>query len=261
MGMGDGPQSVFSTAICLEEARADNPFVAEQRYIRGYSVDDLWQHSSIVEVLLLMFTGDIPSRTRVAVFERLFVGLMNSGPRDVGVRAAMTAGVSNTAGEHLLPIGLIASGGERNGANEVREACRFIVKYSKTDPLACARQRIEQLQNQHEHAAPGFGGHYGTVDPILARLADDCFALLPDSRIFNWCRQFNGELGRGQQGWLASGLVAAVCCELGIRATEAVAIYQLCKAPGIAAQGFEQLRYPIKSNALLTDDQYDLIRE
>lgn len=260
MAETDAPQSAFSTAICLEEASEDNPFVAASRYIRGYPVEELWQNSSFVEVLLLMFTGDIPSSNSATLFERLLVGLMNLGPRDAAVRAAMTAGVSNTAEEHLLPIGLIAGSGERNGANEVPLACKFIIKHSKTDPLQCAEQRIGQLQDEHAHVAPGFGGHYGSIDPILARLADDCFVLRPESRIFNWCRQFNAQLAAYNQGWLASGLVAAVCCELGIRATESVAIYQLCKAPGIAAQGFEQLRYPVKSNPLLTDDQYELIR-
>lgn len=255
----DAEQGIFSTGICLEEACADNPFVAEHRYIRGYPVDQLWQHLGFVEALLLMFIGDIPSHTSTQLFERLLVGLMNTGPRDAGVRAAMTAGVSKTAEEHLLPIGLIAGSGENGGANEVQRACKFIIKYSKTDPLMCARQMIEQLPDEYAHVAPGFGGLYGMADPILKRLADDCFVLLPDSRIFQWCRQFNAELHVCNQGWLASGLVAAVCCELGIRATEAVAIYQLCKAPGIAAQGFEQLRYPIKSNPLLADDHYELV--
>lgn len=259
MANSDAEQGIFSTSICLEEACEDNPFVAKQRYIKGYPVDQLWQHASFAEALLLMFIGDIPSHTSAALFERLLVGLMNSGPRDPGVRAAMTAGVSKTAEEHLLPIGLLAGSGENNGANEVQRACKFIIKYSKMDPIVCATQRMEQLRDEHAHVAPGFGGHYGMPDPILSRLADDCFALLPDSRIFMWCRQFNAELHACNQGWLASGLVAAVCCELGIRATEAVAIYQLCKAPGIAAQGFEQLRYPINSNPLLADDNYELV--
>lgn len=254
-GAGEG---IFNTSICLEEATDGNPFVAQQRYIRGFPVDELWQHSSFIETLLLMFTGDIPSHTSAALLERLFVGLMNLGPRDAGVRAAMTAGVSNTAEEHLLPIGLIATGGENNGAGEIKPACKFIIKNSKTDPIQCARDLMAQPRPTHAHIAPGFGGHYGTIDPILARLAEDCFTLMPDSRIFNWCRTFTAEIAACHQGLLAPGLVAAVCCELGIRATEAVAIYQLCKAPGIAAQGFEQLRHPIQSNPLLADEDYEL---
>lgn len=251
---------IFHTKICLEEAQDDNPYVAQQRYIHGYAVDDLWQKSSFIEAFLLLFTGQIPDQTKAKLFERLLIGLMNLGPREVSVRAAMTAGVSRTAVEHLLPIGLISGCGENNGANEVKNACKFIIKYSKKDPFDCAQQFITQMQDDHAHVAPGFGGHYGTVDPILARLADDCFELLPESRIFNWCRQFNEQLNTCGQGWLASGLVAAVCCELGIKPTEAIAIYQLCKAPGIAAQGFEQVHYPIRSNPLLADEHYDLVR-
>lgn len=251
---------IFRTNICLEEADDDNPYVAQQRYIHGYSVDDLWQNSSFVETLLLLFTGQIPKQIEAKLFERLLIGLMNLGPREVSVRAAMTAGISRTAVEHLLPIGLIAGGGENNGANEVKDACKFIIKHSKEDAVECAEQLITKMQGGYAHVAPGFGGHYGTVDPILARLAGDCFELVPESRIFNWCRHFNAQLNTCGQGWLASGLVAAVCCELAIKPTEAITIYQLCKAPGIAAQGVEQTRYPTRSNPLLADEHYDLDR-
>lgn len=259
MAAPDDGQGAFRTNISLEEATDESKFVAAQRYVRGYAVDELWQHCSFIEVLLLMFTGDIPSHASAAVLERLFIGLMTAGPRDAGVRAAMTAGISKTAEEHLLPIGLIAGSGENNGANEVKAACKFIIKFSKTDPHKCSQNLISQGIVGEQHIAPGFGGHYGQADPILARLADDCFAMLPESRIFAWCRTFVAALAPHQQGWLAPGLVAAVCCELGIRANEAVAIYQLCKAPGIAAHGFEQLRYPIQSNPLLADDDYELL--
>ena len=265
MAKNDVSSSQFTSKICLEEPDTENPFVAQQRYIRGYPINELWQHSSFIEMLLLMFTGEIPNHTNAALLERLFIGLMGSGPRDTAVRAAMTAGISKTSEEHLLPIGLLAGSGECNGASEVKAACKFIVKSSRSDAKQLATElqtKLDKNTAPSEHSiAPGFGSYYGCADPVMARLAQDCFQLLPDSRIFNWCQQFSEHIQLAGQGWRASGLVAAVCIELGIRASEALAIYQLCKAPAIAAHGFEQTHLPLQSNPLLADEHYELLTD
>lgn len=249
-----------TTRICLEQAQAENPYLAAQRFVHGYAVDELWSGSSFIDVLLLNFLGELPSNAQKRQLETLFIGLMNLGPRDAGIRAAMLAGITKTSPEHLLPIGLLASQGHQNGANETEAAHEFIARHRHQDPFRCGQKRCAQLQDKHDHIAPGFGSSYGDIDPIIQRLADHLLAIAPEAQALVWCSDFVKALKPKRQGWLVPGLVACVCLDLGIAARESVGIYQLAKSVGIVACGMEQTHFPINATQMLADKHYELCK-
>lgn len=242
----------FTTRICLESPSESNPYIAERRYIAGYDVAELWRNCSYVDALLVLLTGELPSPAQRRLVEVFLIGLLNPGPRHPAVRAAMLAGVSKTAPEHLLPIGLLTGSGSQGGALEVEAAHEFFSKNLDRDPLELADQYLGQ-----QRPIPGFGTSYGEPEPIWQQLANDLLDVMPDHPVLRWCRAFSRVLQQHQQGWLLPGLAAAVGMTLGLGTRETLGLFQLAIAPGVMAQGMEQTHQPISSNPLLRDDQYD----
>lgn len=242
----------FTTRICLEVPSENNPYSTEHRYLAGYDVAELWRNCSYVDALLVLLVGELPTAPQRRLVEVFLIGLLNPGPRHPAVRAAMLAGVSKTAPEHLLPIGLLTGSGLQGGALEVESAHQFISTNLERDPAdvaaGCLDQRIP---------APGFGTAYGAPEPIWQQLAADLLEVIPDHPVLRWCRSFAGILQDQRQGWLLPGIAAAVGLTLGLGARETLGLYQLAIAPGVMAQGIEQTHKPISSNPLLRDDQYD----
>lgn len=263
-----------STALCLEVAADNNPFLTEKRYLAGYDIEALTAKVSYIESLFLLFKQELPTPQQAALLNALFVALINAGPRDEAVRASMAAGVSKTRVEHLLPIGLSVLGGSNNGAQTVEKAYSFIEQQviksqldnnslnlklldnlveKLLDKIPNANDRNQQLLTQH---CPGFGQHYGDIDELTARLSQSIFEMMPNSIVFAWCLAFNQKLNKHKVGINPVGLAAAVFLELKLGARESTGLYQLLRAPGILAQGMEQNHKPITAIPMLKDEAY-----
>jgi citrate synthase len=244
----------FTTNICLEQPLAGNPYVAGRRFIAGYDAADLWRSCTYADVLLLLLSGELPTLVERRLLETFLIGLLNPGPRHPAVRAAMLAGVSKTAPEHLLPIGLLTGSGSQGGALEVMAAHEFMHANVQRDPQEVATELLEQ-----QVSAPGFGTSFGEPDPICQQLAADLIEQMPDHPVLQWCRVVSGALQARRQGWLTPGIAAAVGLTLGLGARETLGLYQLAIAPGVMAHGMEQTHKPISSSPFLRDEQYDCV--
>jgi citrate synthase len=242
----------FVTRICREQPCPDNPYNAQKRLLHGYDLAELWRQVGFVDALLLLFTGELPQPQQRRFLELLMVGLINPGPRHPAVRAAMLAGVSKTAPEHLLPLGLLTGSGEQGGALEVVACHNYLQSRLEEDPFARA---CDCLAGE---PAPGFGTRHGGPEPMWQKLGEDLVAVWPESPVMAWCGTFAATLARSGQGWLAPGLVAAAGLALDLGARESLGLYQLLIAPGVVAQGMEQTHRPISSNPLLADSHYEL---
>jgi citrate synthase len=243
----------FVTRICLEQPCEDNPYNASQRLIHGYDLAELWRNLGFVDALLLLLTGELPQPPQRLLLERLLIGLMNPGPRHPAVRAAMLAGVSKTAPEHLLSLGLLTGSGEQGGALEVIASHSYLEKHIMSDATDCARACLAV------ELAPGFGIRHGGPEPVWQQLGQDLVSAWPESPVMEWCGTFAATLAEGNRGWLAPGLVAAVGLALGLGARESMGLYQLSIAPGVMIQGMEQTHRPISSNPVLPDASYHLV--
>lgn len=253
----------IQTDIFLETPSNNNEYIAQKSYIHGYDVLALAQKKSFTASLFLLLIGELPSVKQERLLEILLIGFMNLGPRHPAVKSAMVAGVSKANVEHLLPIGLSVAGGKENGALEVSAAMQFIKTHcdkSADDAVTLLLGDNHDSVDEGEiHLAPGFGHQYGSVDELtsqLAALIKQTCEELAEFPLLQWTFNFVDELNKQGYGWLKTGLAGAVFCELGVTERQGVGLFQLLCAPGIFAQGVEQMHKPITAIPMPTDEQH-----
>lgn len=248
-----------TTAICYEKPSIENPFVAEKMFLHGYDLIELIKNKSFVDILLLLNTGEMPSADSVQLMNALMAGLINLGPRNPGIRAAMTAGISKTRPSHLLPIGLMVSGGTHCGATSVELSMNFIKKNSQMQPEAFLLQTKELPKSGQSDFSgyPGIGSIFSSRDKVTCDIAQHISRLPAVGKNFRWLEKLIKTLNDKNIDWLPGGLAAAVLLDLGISPREGIGLFQLICAPGIIAHGFEQTHKPVSSMPFLEDNQYD----
>ncbi len=244
------------TRIWQEIPDPENPYLARQCLCHGYDLLELAAKKSFIEVLFLLFQGELPRDDQAGLLEALFILFINPGPRHAAARAAMNAAVSRTRPAHFLPIGLAMLGGE-TGGEEVADAMHFFRKN--------ARQPVEQVlaavKDSETFSLPGFGRRFGDIDPMPQRLAKKLQGLFPSGRILAWGNELATELAIHDLGWLDTGVVAAALCDLGFHPRAGAGIYQLLRAPGILAHGLELANKPITAMPFLDEEHYVIASE
>ncbi|MBI5559533.1 MAG: citrate synthase [Deltaproteobacteria bacterium] len=240
------------TKIWEEVPSAHNPFLAERCRCHGYDLFGLIRTRSFIDVLYLLFRGELPSPEQAQMIESLMIGLINPGPRHPATRAAMNAGVGKTNSVHILPIALSVLGGAYLGGEEVEAAIRFI-RQNQSREAALVAEELLATRNNGEgdcHIAPGFGSRFGGIDPVPQELAVLLCSLPACGKALRWGTDFVNALGREGMGWLASGVAACVFCDLGFQPQAGAGLFQLFCAPGLLAHGLE-LASPYKSIAAM----------
>lgn len=253
---------VFSTRTATklwQEIPADeNPYLAEQCRCHGYDIIELATKRSFMDVLFLLFQGELPSPEQARLLETLFISLINPGPRHPAVRAAMNAGVSKTQTQNLLPIGLTVLGGTHLGGSEVLASMRFLAANVKRPPVVVANESLNK-PDQHDgefYPIPGFGRRFGGIDPIPQKLAT-MIGRLPDcGPAITWGEKIAKEFSKKGIGWLAPGVAAATLHDLGFSPWAGAGLFQLACAPGILAHGLELANEPITAMPFLDEDHY-----
>lgn len=253
-----------ATRIWYEEVSATNPYLEDKAYCHGYDLLELTQQCDFVEVLYLLFRGELPTEPDRRLLEALMVAFINPGPRHPATRAAMIAGVGKTDPAHILPISQIVLGGAFAGAGEVEAAMRFLQKQYKKDSDEVIQELIGQVLspdeslNEHgdRHIAPGFGSRFGDIDPLARQRAEFFLSLDDNRRILNWGHAFASALAPYAMGWLNVGVVAAVLAELGFVPRAGAGLYQILSAPGLLAHGVELANKPITAMPFVDDEHY-----
>jgi len=249
----------ITTRIWEEIPSEANPYIAKTSRCHGYEQLALMRNSSFVEVLYLMFRGELPTKQETELLEQLMIGLINPGPRHPATRAAMNAGIGKTDVEHILPISLSILSGAYLGAGEVEGAMRFLRKNAKKDPQQIVQTLFDESIQPVEgdwHIAPGFGTHYGSIDLVPNKMAEQLAMLKGAGKILKWGNQLAHILQDNHMGWLSTGLAAAVFSDLGFQPRYGAGLYQLLSAPGLLAHGIEQANKPITDMPYLSDESY-----
>jgi len=232
--------------------------LAGQCRCHGYDILELAKKRSFVDVLFLLFQGEMPSLDQANLLETLLITMINPGPRHPATRAAMNAGVGKTHGSHLLPIGLSILGGAHLGGEEVTEAMAFLRKNRENSPVHVAAELLQRERPEHGdwHIAPGFGSRFGAIDPMPRQIAE-LLRTSPGSRNFiKWGTEFADSLLQYTMGWLSTGVAAAAFCDLGFHPRVGAGLYQLLCAPGLLAHGFELANKPITAMPFLDEEHY-----
>lgn len=248
-----------ATKIWQEIGSPDNPYLADSCLCHGYDLLELTQKRSFVEVLYLLFRGELPDADEARVLEHLMISLINPGPRHPATRAAMNAGVGSTDREHILPIALSIYGGSHLGAGEVEPAMDWLRKQRKHDPRQLAHELITNGIPPHEgdwHIAPGFGSRFGGVDPMPAKIANHLADLPGKHETLLWGCKFADVLNEHALGWLSPAIAAAVFTDLGFSPRAGAGLFQLLGAPGLLAHGVELSNKPVTAMPFVKDENY-----
>jgi len=241
-----------------EKASEDNPYLSKEIRLHGFELFELVEQKSFVEVLYLLFVGELPTQSQKNLLEKLMIVQMNPGPRHPACRAAMTAAISKTRPVHLLPIGLITLGGEHLGAGEVEAAMQYLSDHEAEDPAEIADTLLANSKKTNEgdwHIAPGFGSRFGGVDPKPNQFVER-FGSNEHFKYLTWGARFVSKLRHHNIGWLDPGLAAAVFLDLGLKSREGAGLFQYLAAPGILAHGMEQSHRPVTDLPFVKDENY-----
>ena len=248
-----------ATKIWQEIENQNNPYLADSCLCHGYDLLELTQKRSFVEVLYLLFRGELPGTDEAKLLEQLMIALINPGPRHPATRAAMNAGVGGTDREHILPIALSIYGGSHLGAGEVEPAMNWLRKQRKNDPVQLAHELIANGTPPEEgdwHIAPGFGSRFGGVDPMPAKIADHLSGLPGKHETLAWGCTFADALNGRSLGWLTPAVAAAVFTDLGFSHRAGAGLFQLLGAPGLLAHGVELSNKPVTAMPFVKDENY-----
>jgi len=251
----------LKTRIWDEIPSAYNPYLAESYRCYGYDIFELLQHCRYSEVVYLLFRGELPDDNEAMLLEQLQIALINPGIRHAAGRAAVYAGVGKTDPAHILPISLSVLGGEHLGGIEVERAMRFLRRASRKSPTDIIQEKnIEKISvtDGDNHPVPGFGSHFGDIDPLVHKLAKHLHGLPSSGQCMHWGERFAQELEPHNMGWLITGLVAAVLADLGFQPRSAAGLYQLLCAPGLLAQGLEYANKPLSAVPFIDDEHYHI---
>lgn len=248
-----------ATKIWHEIETPHNPYLADACLCHGYDLLELTQKRSFIDVLYLLFRGELPDTDEARLLEQLMIASINPGPRHPATRAAMTAGVGSTGREHILPIALSIYGGSHLGAGEVEPAMDWLRKQRKHDPRKLADELVANGTAPEEgdwHIAPGFGSRFGGVDIMAAKIANHLSGLPGTHETLAWGCAFADALKVHSLGWLMPAAAAAVFTDLGFSPRAGAGLFQLLGAPGLLAHGVELSNKPVTAMPFVKDENY-----
>ncbi|MDO8332238.1 MAG: citryl-CoA lyase [Fluviicoccus sp.] len=236
----------YISHIWAEEAEPDNPFEAKACYCHGYDVyGDLLGKAGWAESLYLLFRGERPLPAHSRLLEHLSVALMNRGPRDHSVRAAMNGGVGGSAAATSLMAALAVGAGQYGGAHEVFHAvnlwqtCGQDLAAWQTGLRALLDNKEVDIWLPVEHA-PGFEPN-GVSCPTPVRQTLAVLAAHTGDGALRWLGDNREELEALAGCPLAmTGVAAAALFDLGFTAEQAEMLFLLLRLPGAAAHALEQ---------------------
>lgn len=246
------------TRIWQEDADPNNPYLAENCRCHGYDIMELAGKRSYVDVLFLLFLGELPTPNQAKLLESLMVALISCGPRHPATRSAMNVALSRTNTAHILPISLSVLSGKHLGGEEVVAAMRFLQEHLLDSPRQAAGKLTDNLHPAHGdvHVAPGFGSRFGSIDPLPQKIASALLKLPGRGKHLEWGSQFAEAIKPYYMGWLDCGVAAAVFCDLGLPPRSGAGLFQLLRAPGFLAHGLEMADKPITTMPFLDEEHY-----
>ncbi|XVJ69829.1 MAG: citryl-CoA lyase [Rhizobacter sp.] len=250
------------TKIWLEEPEPDNPFATRAAYCHGYDVfGEMLGRARWVDMLFLLFRGEAPSEAQAMLLESLAVALMNPGPRDPAVHAAMCAGVGGSTSAAALMATLAVGAGQYTGAREVRlvmqrwDDCGVDL----TAWECCLKSPLPKetgIWPVCEHP-PGFDPH-GVSTTTVVRQSLQCLAQLSPGQHLSWLLFNYAHLEQWADQPLAiSGVAATALVDLGFTPEQGEILYLLLRLPGAAAHAIEQRAVGYKSFPFFALDLQD----
>jgi citrate synthase len=243
------------TRIWHEQATEENPYVAKSCACHGYDILELANKRSYIDVLFLLFHGELPTAEQEQLLQTLMIACINPGPRHPATRAAMNAGVSKTDVGHILPISLSLL-----SASDIEDGIRFFRKNQRRSAEEVAEELYASENNKPNEGdwiiTPGFGNSFDSIDPMAQQLADILLNTTCNTPALEWGNALSRALNDKGMGWLRTGVVAATLTDLGFQPRAGVGLYQILSAPGLLAHGAEMANKPLTAMPFIADENY-----
>jgi citrate synthase len=254
------------TGIWMEKPTEENPYIASQVFCHGYDLIELMKKRSFIDVLFLLFKGELPNQYQVEFLQTIMIGFINPGPRHPATRAAMNAAVGKTNPLHILPIGMGVLSGHHLGAGCIEDTMIFFERHKLADKTFTDTDldiQLSTLINREKKLGSvlGFGTRYGGIDPIAAQIATHLARLQAAGDAIKWGEKLSRKLAHRGEGWLMTGVAAAAFIDLQIPVHLGGPLFQLMSAPGILAHGAELIKKPITAMPFVSDEQYQIEQE
>ncbi|MBI3890306.1 MAG: hypothetical protein HY303_02100 [Candidatus Wallbacteria bacterium] len=232
--------SKVSTAIWKEEPDATNAFLPVKSLCFGYDFyGALLGERSFVEMLFLLYRGELPSRTQSAALDILLASVMNPGPRHLATRAAMNGSIGGTSIGNCLVAGLGPLQGEYFGSQSVMSSAEMLC-WLRDAGFEAEADAGRALAAKYPDL-PGFGLFYSGRDDrarlTASRLESQQLAgpALSAALLAERC------IGRERSLWLIlPGVFAAGCVDLGFSPEQAAGAFLLAVSAGLLAHATEQ---------------------
>lgn len=244
----DRKMEQIHTRIWLEEPEPDSLFATRAAFCHGYDVyGEMLGQVRWVEMLFLLFRGEAPTGAQERLLETLAVALMNPGPRDPSVHAAMCGGVGGSTAASCLIAALAVGAGQLSGGRELFLAmqawnrCTIDLEAWQCY-LSAPADDTASIWPVPEHA-PGFDPHgVSTTTPVKQTLA--CLAGISCGERLPWLEAQRTPLENAAGHPLAmSGVAAAALMDLGFTPEQGEMLHLLLRLPGAAAHALEQWQY------------------
>ncbi len=209
-----------------------------KEYIRGYSLEEMMQKKSFVEVIFLLLKGELPTEKQAEMFNAILTSVIDHGPV---VASAMNARISASAKNDLhtsVAAGLLGLGG-RHGV-VIEPAMKFFYDHVKNVDLL---GHLKSMKEQKKYA-PGFGHKIYTIDPRTQTL----FALAKKLKIYGeYCafaekaEETLNAISSKKLPLNADGAIAAILCDMGFDARLGNGIFVIARVPGLVAHVVEEM--------------------
>lgn len=237
----------ITTVIWREIPAADNPYLTQEIECCGYAQPELLAQCSLVQMLYLSLTGELPSTQQARLFEALWKACFNPGPRHPAVQAVFNAAASKAQPVHLLPIGLMLLGGEQEGALAVQRAMAFLQPH-----------RGQTVAEVAVESFSGFGHRFGSADPVAARMLAYLDQHAPADSHLGWLSQLQAQRATSTAAVQIPAVIAAALLDLGFSARQAPGLVQLLYLPGLLAHSLEAMTQQITDLPFVADEEYQI---
>lgn len=232
----------LETSIWHEVANENNPFQADEVYCHGFDVyNDLLTNASWTAYIYLLISGERATRAQLSLLEKSSIVLANPGIRDLGVRAAMNAGVGKAPSASTLIAALSAGSGQFSGGRELVLSMELWLKNISLEEfdLSIPCDDEKSIWPSLEHT-PGFELHAERsakfVDICLEQLAD-----VSEGKYLQWLKRSKLALERKiNQPLSLIGVLAAAFCDLDLSPQQSEYLFLILRLPGAAAHAMEQ---------------------
>ena len=235
----------IQTRIWQEIPEPDNPFATQQALCHGFDVfGEMLGQARWMDMFFLLFRGEPPSPDQARLLETLAVALMNPGPRDPAVHAAMCGGVGGSPAASSLMAALAVGAGQYTGAREVRQVAeRWLACGTRIEDwriaLATTAPDPQGIWPHSEHV-PGFDPHAMRASTATCQTLEVLSRCSPGATL-PWLVQHRLALEDAAGAALAmSGVAAAALTDLDFTPEQAEMIHLLLRLPGAAAHALEQ---------------------